>query len=122
MVNLDISRGAEVVSALDRANVKISVALLAFLSEFEDWRLVLSARQFDALGIRGGYRLLDDSLTAAGITLAKAPPVMILAMTDPTIKDLRRYFAKTKSVDGMRLGGQTFGDRFVQDAYVYRIT
>jgi hypothetical protein len=43
-------------------------------------------------------------------------------MTDPFIRALRRLFGKTKSVEGMRLGGQMIGDRFVEDAYVYRIS
>lgn len=47
---------------------------------------------------------------------------MILPMADPFIKELRRLFGKTRSVEGMRLGGQMIADRFVQDAYVYRIS
>jgi hypothetical protein len=47
---------------------------------------------------------------------------MILPTSDPSIRELRRIFGKTKSVEGMRLGGQVFGDRFVEDAYVYRIS
>jgi hypothetical protein len=50
------------------------------------------------------------------------PPVMILAMSDPFIKELRRLFGKSKSVQGMRLGGQLVGGRFIEDAYVYRIS
>lgn len=122
MVSLDIHRGAELLDHLDRAKVKIAVALWTFLSEYEDWRLVVSARQFDALDLRDAYRLLHDSLDAAGFTVEKTPPIMILPMADPFIKELRRRFGKTKSVDGMRLGGQLIGDRFVQDAYVYRIS
>ncbi|MBZ5724745.1 MAG: hypothetical protein LAP87_07080 [Acidobacteriia bacterium] len=47
---------------------------------------------------------------------------MILAMADPFIKELRRIFGKAKSVEGMRLGGQLIADRFIDDAYVYRIS
>ena len=43
-------------------------------------------------------------------------------MSDPFIKELRRIFAKAKSVEGMRLGGQMIGDRFVDDASVYKIS
>ena len=44
-----------------------------------------------------------------------------MKMSDPFVRALRRVFAKTKSVEGMRLGGQQIGDRFVDDALVYRI-
>ena len=122
LVSVDIERGSELLDALDRANFKVGVALLVYLSEYEDWRLVVSARRFDALDLRDAYGLLHGLLGDAGVTLEKAPPVMILPMSDPFIKELRRIFGKAKSVEGMRLGGQMMGDRFVQDAYVYRIS
>ena len=122
MVSLDINRGTELLDALERAKVKVGVALWMYLSEYEDWRLVVSARQFDSLDLRGAYRLLHDTLAPAGFTPRNTPPVMILPMADPSIRELRRLFGKTKSVEGMRLGGQMFGDRFVEDAYVYRIS
>jgi hypothetical protein len=122
MVSPDIDRGAELLGALESAKLKIGVALWAYLSEYEDWRLVVSARRLDSLDLRDAYGLLYDSLAAAGFTPKNTPPVMILPMSDPFIKELRRFFGKTRSVEGMRLGGQMIGDRFVQDAYVYRIT
>lgn len=122
MVSLDINRGSELLDALERAKLKVGVALWMFSSEYEDWRLVVSARQFDSLDPRDAYRLLHDSLAAAGFTPEKTPPILILPMADPFIKELRRFFGKTKSVEGMCLGGQMIGDRFVQDEYVYRIS
>jgi hypothetical protein len=122
LVSLDIGRGAELVAALERAKLKVSVALWACLSEYGDWRLVISSRQLDSLNLRDAYGLLYDALDPAGFTPEKTPPIMILPMTDPSIRELRRLFGKAKSVEGMRLGGQMFGDRFVEDAYVYRIS
>ncbi len=122
LVSVDIERGAELLDILERAKLKVSVALWANLSEYGDWRLIVSARQFDALGLTDAYGLLHDSLDAAGFTLRNTPPIVILPMADPFIRELRRMFGKTKSVEGMRLGGQMIGDRFVQDAYVYRIS
>jgi hypothetical protein len=122
MVSIDISRGAELLDALERAKVKVSVALWAFLSEYEDWRLVISGRQFDLPDLRDAYGLLHDSLAPAGFVPQNTPPIMILSTRDSFIRDLRRVFGKTKGVEGMRIGGQTFGDRFVEDAYVYRIS
>jgi hypothetical protein len=43
-------------------------------------------------------------------------------MKDPFIQELRKLFGKAKSVAGMRLGGQSFGDRFVEEGCVYRIS
>ena len=49
MVSPDIDRGAELLGALESAKLKIGVALWAYLSEYEDWRLVVSARRLDSL-------------------------------------------------------------------------
>ena len=122
MVSIDLSQGSEILEALERAHVKVSVALWMFLSEFEDWRLVVSSRQFDTADPRDAYRLLHDSLSRAEVAMKKTPAIMIFPTSDPFIRELRRIFGKTKSVEGMRLGGQMIGDRFVQDAYVYRIS
>jgi hypothetical protein len=123
LVNVDIGAGSEILNILDHAKVKVSVALWAHLSEYEDWRVVLAGRQFDALPTTmKAFRLLNDTLRAAGFPIEKRPPVMILPMTSPFIKDLRRAFAKARTVEGMRLGGQLFGDRFVEDGYIYRIS
>jgi len=122
LVSVDIERGSQLLHILEGEKLKVSVALWMYASEYEDWRLVVSARRFDGLAPRDAYRLLHDSLAAAGFPIGKTPPVMILSMSDPFIKELRRMFGKAASVEGMRLGGQMIGDRFVQDAYVYRIS
>ena len=56
----------------------------------------------------------------AGFPIENKPPILILPLTDPTIRSLRRIFAKTKSVAGLR-SGQQIGNHCVEDAYVYRI-
>ncbi len=122
LVSIDIQRGAEIVDALEGASVQVNVALWAHLTEYEDWRLVLSARRFDAMDLGDAYGLLHNRLEDVGLTVEKTPPILILPMSDPSIRELRRSFGKTKSVEGMRLGGQMIGDRFVEDAYVYRIS
>lgn len=123
MVSIDVSRGAELLEALEReAHLKVSVALWMSLSEFEDWRLVISSRQFDTPDPRNAYRLLHESLSAAGVAQKRTPAIIILPTRDPFVRELRRIFSKAKSAEGMRLGGQMIGDRFVQDAYVYRIS
>lgn len=121
LVNMEIQRGADIAAALDQAKVRVSVALFGNLAEYGDWRLIVAARAFDELRITDAYGLLHESLSAAGIGVEKTPTILILPMRDPFIRELRKMFGKTKSVEGMRLGGQLIGGRFLEDAYVYRI-
>jgi hypothetical protein len=77
--------------------------------------------QRDAAEPSQAYGLVHDAFAAAGISLEQTPALLILKMSDPFIRALRRIFAKAKSVEGTRLGGQLIGDRFVGDALVYRV-
>jgi hypothetical protein len=123
LVSIEVDRGAQTLGILDQAATKISVALFAHLSEYEAWRLVLAGRQLDATPrLQDAYGLIHKALDAAGFAFEKTPPILILSMDDPFIKGLRRLFGKTRSVEGMILGGQSIGNRFLEEAYVYRIT
>lgn len=121
LVTADFTRGLELLNALDRSDLSISVALWLYSPEHEDWRFVLASRRLDAAGPSEAYGLVHDALGAAGVSLERTPALLILKMSDPFIRALRRILAKTKSVEGMRLGGQLIGDRFVADALLYRI-
>ena len=54
LVGPDIEKGAKILQILDDAGLRVSVALWAFLPDYEDWRLILSGRKFDAAGLKGG--------------------------------------------------------------------
>jgi hypothetical protein len=75
----------------------------------------------DAAKLSEAYGLVHDALSADGIGVRQTPTLMILRMSDPFIRDLRRMYSKSKDVEGMRIGLQLFGDRFVEDGLVYRI-
>lgn len=122
LVGLDVEKGGRILQSLDEAGLDVKVALWAYLDEYEDWRFTVSSRKFDGLDIRKAFRLMHEALDAAGISLEETPTLLILRMNDPFIKTLRKIFGKTKSVEGMRLGLQSIGNRFLEDAYVYRIS
>jgi hypothetical protein len=122
LVSVEVERGAKILNILDHAGLQVKVAMWAFLGEYDEWRLVLSAPEFDDGMLQGAYGRLHKALSAAHFPLELTPTVVILRTSDPFIKALRKIFARAKSVEGMRLGGQTIGNRFLEDAYVYRIS
>ncbi len=122
LVGFEVEKGSRILQILDDASLQVKVALWAYLGEYEEWRLVLSSRKFDDGSLRDAYGLLHKALDAAGYPLEQTPTVVILRTSDPFIKTLRKIFGKTKSVEGMRLGSQTIGNRFLDDAYTYRIS
>src|SRR5271156_1953622 len=109
LVGLDVEVGSRILHLFAEARLQVKVALWAVLSEYEDWRLVLTSPKFDAVRLGTAYGLMHKALDAAGFPLEQTPTVVILRATDPFIKDLRKNFAKSKSVEGMRLGPQNIG-------------
>ena len=122
LVNVDLAAGAEILDIMDKAGVKVSVAAWIVFDEYGDWRLLLSSRQLDTAGPGKASGLVFDALVAADFPVEKTPTILILPTTDPTVRTLRRIFGKAMTVEGMRLGGQMIGKRWVEDAYVYRIS
>ena len=102
LVTIDVLLDAKIVEALDRSGLSISVVLWAYLSEYEDWRLVLASRKLDEVNILETYGLVRTALQSADFSYEQTPTLLILRMSDPFIRDL-------------------LGDRFVEDGIAYRI-
>ena len=122
LVNLELVNAEKMLAAMDSAELGISVAALAFITVYNGFRLVIASRKLDAEGLLQRHHLINVALRAAGIGGLDEPSFLIMKTTDPFIRDLKRAFGKTKDVCGARLGGQSFGDWYVEDGIVYRIS
>lgn len=121
LVNVDLDKSARIVSALESHGIPVAAALWVHFTEYEDWRLVLASKELDKLELRDAYLKINRVMKDAGITVWESPTIYLMKTTDPFIRALRKVFGKAASVAGMRLGGQTWGNRFVEDAYAYKI-
>jgi hypothetical protein len=109
------------VKALDRDGKEPKVAMWAKLPEYEDWRLVIASDRIIQSGSLFPYAQINKAMETAGIPISKRPKIFLRSMDKPFIKALRSIFAEAADTYGMRLGGQTFGDQYLEDAFVYRI-
>ena len=121
LVGDDVATGAKMLGILDRSGLTINVAMWSHLAEYDDWRYLLSSRSLDKVDLVKAYRLVHEALDQAEFPLELTPTLLILKMTDPFVRALRQFFGKAKSVEGMRLGGQMIGDRFLEEGIAYRI-
>ena len=122
LVSIELAKGSDILRMFDEAGLDVKVALWAYLSEYEDWRFIVASRKFDEVGLFDAYGLIRKALKKGGLTVAQFPIVMILSMKDPFIKSLRQSYGKTNSVQGIRVGYRLFGDRFVEDGLMYRVS
>jgi len=121
LVDIDIKAGERVVEILDKAGFKVTVALWLYSSEFESWRLHIASPLVDTEGPREAYVQLFSALRSSEPDLASAVTITLVSPKDPFMRSLRRIFGTTKSVHGMRLGGNIIDGVFVEQGYVYRI-
>jgi hypothetical protein len=121
LVEVEFSKSERMVLALERADIRVAVAMWVHFPEYEDWRFVLSSKDLDGLDLRDAYLKVNRILREAGITVWQTPLIFIMKTTDPFIRALRKVFGKASDVTGMRLGGQRWGGRYVDDAYAYKI-
>lgn len=121
LVNFDIENGERALKALDDDGKAPEVALWAKLPDYESWRLVLASDRLDQTSPLTGYTQISEAMEKAGIPIHRQPSVLLRPMGNPMIEDLRKVFAVANETYGMRLGGQTFGDKYIEDAFVYRI-
>jgi hypothetical protein len=121
LVTPDAAFGEAILERLDvqKSNLPITVAL--WLKEDDKWTLVLGTPEYDRLGAKNAYLRLIGILSDDGPIAMSTLPIRLEGHKDPFIRDLRRLFGKTAAVEGMHLGGQTLGGKWIEDAYVYRI-
>ncbi len=121
LVDIDLKKAGKAVSALEKSGLPVAAALWVRFPEYEDWRLVLASKRLDPLNPSDAYLRVNRTLGQAGLTVWDTPSIFIMRTSDPFIRALRKVFGKAASVEGMRLGGQTWGDRYIDDAYALKI-
>ena len=119
LVSFDIENGQRVLDALELDGKSADVALWAVLPEYEDWRLVLASKELDPRF--SGISEMNGALRKANFGWNNRPTLFLRRMDEPFIRELREVFSGADDTYGMRLGGQKFGDQYIEDAFVYRI-
>lgn len=119
LVSFDIENGQRVLDALEQDGKSPDVALWAVLPQYEDWRLVLASKDLDPW--QSGISEVNGALRKANFGWNNRPTIFLRRMDEPFIHELREVFSGADDTYGMRLGGQKFGDQYIEDAFVYRI-
>lgn len=120
LVSMDVLQGERIVRLLEQAGIKLSLALWLLTDEYSDWRFVISSKSLDPLTPFDQLKKSKDVLRKS-LPVEQTPTLWIMNTQDTFPRSLHKLFSKTKNVEGMRLGGQFIGNRFIEDAYVYRI-
>ena len=102
----------------------MSVAAWALLEEYSDWRLAPCPRVNSTGPARWkAHGLVNDALRRQKTFQSRKANHFDFAHVGPHCsRSTVDLLGKSKTVEGMRIGGQQIGNRWVEDAYVYRVS
>lgn len=116
-----IEAGKSVVQDLDRRQFLIDAALWFYLTEQNQWRLLLATPEVHVEGPRKTYRRLLQALRNATVHGLSLDDVAVLDTRDPLIQLLRIALRTDRSIGGWRFSKNTVNGQFIEDAYIYRM-
>jgi hypothetical protein len=91
LVKDDRDIGAQVLEALSRVKIPVTLSEWIYVPELEEWHMILATPWYDRKGPQTTYRALVDALQAAGI-YERVPMrrLFIKSPSDPVVKTLQQ--------------------------------
>ena len=89
--------------------------------EAGEWRLVIVTPRVDRVGTRDAYRELAEATRDIPEGDGHRFKIELMSPRNPLYQALRSVFAKTKSVEGARLGNTQVGGTYIDEAYLYEV-
>ena len=119
-----INAGRELTQGLDSAGLPVSGCLWLYKSESNLWRLVIASPEVTTSGPKKTYRKIRSVLSkmpdsGSQLTLHD---ISVVEETDSLISLLRSAIKTGNGIAGIRFSRNTVGGRFIDDAYIYRLT
>jgi hypothetical protein len=113
--------GKELTARLDAAQFELVASFWFFMSEANDWRLMLASPMVDTAGPKAAYSAVQKALDPPleGLSLHKISVVSpTLPIVQLLMKTIRTDATATSSI---RLTRNRINDMFIEDAYIYRM-
>ena len=87
----------------------------------EQWNLVIVTPLLDREGPRQAYMLLSEITRGVGSPGDQLLRITLMSPKEPLFVSLHSVFAKTASVEGVRLNNTYVGNVVVPEAYLYEV-
>ena len=146
LVDRDLEIGRKILVTLRQANIEVSVAFWAYVSQSGDWQFFIATPLVDSEGPKSAYERVLRTLHDAGMD-PQLPwrRILLRSPKDPVLRSLEKqteipdgsisitefgtiprgtpsaYYVTYAPYPGetFRILNEPVGDRFVEDAYVY---
>ena len=122
LVEKNIGEGRRLLEALDSAGFRVLAALWFYLTEDEEWRLIIASPLIDEKGPRECYafvqRTLEQLSPPSDISLKQ---ISIVSPSHDLVKLLRMAISTGPGISGIRFTRNTVNNVLIEDSYIYRM-
>ena len=118
-----IEAGARLTAKLDEVGLSVAAAMWLFMTESNEWRLLIASPELPTSGPQAVYRKIEAARQALGDKVA-ATSMSVIGLLDPAdeLVQLFRTALKTGSgVSRVRFSKNAINGHFIEDALIYRI-
>lgn len=117
-----ISDGARLIESLDKSGFQVVAALWLYLSESDEWRLIIASPSEIVKGPRQAYIDIQSVLNNTSPPI-KIPlqDISVVSPSDRLIQSLTGCISTGSEIGGLRIQNSVFNNQFIEDAYIYRI-
>jgi hypothetical protein len=122
LVEKDIKEAKRLIKALDESEFEVRAALWFYLTESDEWRLLIASPFVEQNGLKKSYNFIQE-------VLAKLSPpskislkeISVLSPQDELISLLRVGIRTGPGISDIRFSRNVINNRLIEDAYIYRL-
>lgn len=122
LVENDIRDGERLVDALDNAGFQVEAALWFYLTDSDEWRLLIASPFVERNGPKDSYSFIQSVMAELSEPLAiSLKDVSVVSPNRPPISLIRTAVHTGPGISGVRFTRNVINNTLVEDAYIYRM-
>jgi hypothetical protein len=121
LVGYSIEGGKSLLKELDQSDLEVTSAFWYYVSESEQYRLVIVTPFFDRHGPKKTYEKVQKVLRSDKNFDLTLSDIHLMGPGDPLNKGLRALLSSEFELSGVRITQSVVGGTYIEDAYLYRI-
>lgn len=118
----DIKEAEKLIKALDKSKFKVRAAMWFYLTDSDEWRLIIASPFVEENGPKWAYNFVQKELARLtphlNITLKD---ISVLSPKDELIKILRKGIRIGPGISGIRFSRNVINNILIEDAYIFRL-
>ena len=120
LVEAYINDGKKLIETLVKAQFPIKAALWFYMTDAEEWRLLIASPIVEEKGPNEAYTLIQKELEQLSLDIS-LNEVSVLSPRSELIRLIRATIKTGTKIAGIRFTGNVIQNKLIEDAYIYLV-